>query len=146
MNARPPHVQATINRAIARAHDQARAGNLPALLSSDVRPEATRQTWAITSRSLAGAVYLVDLVADCTGVDTHCQCEASHAGRICWHRAAVRLALFGDIGHHDCRGWHDAGTEDLADLLTQWTAKQSLPRSGAGMACDPFDAADWVAA
>jgi hypothetical protein len=134
---RPPHVQATINRAIARAHTQAQAGNIPALLSSDVTPTATRQTWAVTSRSVAGTVYLVDLVADSSGIDTHCECEASHAGRICWHRASARLALFGDIDHHDCRGWHGAGSHDLADLLSQWTARQAV---------DPFDAADWTVA
>jgi len=125
--------EAAINRAVARAHAEAHAGHLPALLSSDVTPDGTRQTWAISSRTRSGRVYLVDLLADHNGVETMCQCEAHHAGRICFHRAACRLALFGDIGHHDARG-HDGDPDELAELLVWW-----------GQQPDPSEPADWTA-
>jgi len=133
-------IEAAISRANAKAFEQARAGNVPALLTSDVTAAATRQTWAVSSRTVAGVVYVVDLVADSAGVSTHCQCEAQHAGRICWHRSATRAALFGDIGHHDARGWHHAGPEDLADLLGWW-AQQPAPDP----VPDPAEPADWTA-
>jgi hypothetical protein len=126
--------QASIDRATARAHEEARAGHVPALLASDVTPDGTRQVWAVISRTRAGRVYLVDLIADHNGVETLCQCEAAGANRVCFHRAAARLALFRDIPHHDARGYQ-GDPEELAELMAWWSAEP-----------DPADPADWTMA
>lgn len=94
----PEQRQAAIDRAIARAHEQAQAGNLPRLLRQFHDPEQTRQVWAISSRTTGGVVYTVDLIADADGLHTHChECQAATAGRLCWHRAACRLAVLGEL-------------------------------------------------
>src|SRR5262245_42732254 len=48
--------QAAIDRANAKAFEMARAKVYPALLASDVTPDGTRQTWAISSRTRGGVV------------------------------------------------------------------------------------------
>jgi hypothetical protein len=102
--ARPDRRAAAIDRAVAKAHEQARAGNRPALLRHRVDADGVaRQTWAVSSRSTAGTVYLVALVADGDGIHTRCDCPAGSADRLCWHRAAARLALYGEIAAHDDR-------------------------------------------
>ena len=95
--------QAAIDRATSKAHEQARAGNLPTLLRTFGTDFDTRQTWNVNSRVTAGQTYLIDLVADCDGIRTLCTCDAAHADRICWHRAAVRLAALGELAHHTTR-------------------------------------------
>lgn len=90
--------QAAIDRAVARAHEQAAIGNRPRLLRQFHDPEQTRQVWAIGSRTTGGTVYTVDLIADADGISTHChECAAASAGRLCWHRAACRLAVLGEL-------------------------------------------------
>ena len=138
----PAAIRAVIDRALAKAREQARANNVPALLSSEVAADATRQRWAVSSRTVAGTVYLVDLTADADGVSTLCQCEAQHAGRLCWHRAAARLAMFREIGHHDARGWRHGGPEDLADLMGWWSRQE--PPADRFAEPDVFDPADWT--
>jgi erythromycin esterase-like protein len=95
---------ATIARATAKAHEQARAGNLPTLLRSRFDGEAITELWSIGSRTTGGAVYIVDLRHDADGVTTYCECEAQHAGRVCWHRAAARLAHADAIRSHRAPG------------------------------------------
>ena len=93
--------QARIDRAVAKAHEQARAGNLPTLLKSyTTDPLETWQVWSVGSRTVAGTVYLIDLKADADGLSTLCSCQAGDANRICWHRAAARMAALGEIDHH----------------------------------------------
>jgi hypothetical protein len=94
--------QARIDRAVAKALEQARTGNLPTLLrtyTSD--PLETWQVWSVGSRTVAGTVYLIDLKADADGLSTLCSCQAGDANRICWHRAAARMAALGEIDHHE---------------------------------------------
>ena len=92
-----------IERAVTRALEQSRAGNLPTLLRAYVDPAQTCQVWSIGSRTTGGTVYLIDLEANSDGITTHCSCQAGDADRICWHRAAVRLACLGEISHHEAR-------------------------------------------
>lgn len=63
--------------------------------------------WSIGSRVTAGTVYTVDLIADESGVRTLCDCQAGATERVCWHRAAVRMAALDDLPAHDCRAPRD---------------------------------------
>ena len=92
-----------IERATHRALEQAREGNHPVLLREQVRSWATQQTWSIGSRTAGGSVYVIDATTDCNGTQTHCTCAAADSDRICWHRAAIRLAIFNDIPWTDGR-------------------------------------------
>ena len=95
-------LQAAIDRATHKAHKQAQAGNLPTLLRSFTSPDGLeqRQFWTVGSRTTGGVVYDVTLTADCDGLKTLCHCDGANAGRICWHRAAVRLAALGELESH----------------------------------------------
>ena len=95
--------QARIDRAIAKAWEQARAGNLPTLLRQHDTGHDTKQVWSVGSRTAGGTVYTIDLAADADGISTLCDCAGSEADRICWHRAATRLAALGELDYHDAR-------------------------------------------
>ena len=101
----PEQRQRAIDRAMSKALEQARAGNLPTLLRIFTSPDGleTRQFWTVSSRTVAGSVYNVDLTADSGGIKTLCTCAAAEADRLCWHRAAVRLAASQAIEYHDGR-------------------------------------------
>ncbi len=101
----PEQRQAAIDRATAKALEQARAKNIPTLLRKHTSRDGLQTTavWNVSSRITAGTIYLVDMTADCDGIRTLCSCDGASAGRICWHRSAVRLAVHGDIPHHDRR-------------------------------------------
>ena len=92
-----------IERATHRALEQAAAGNTPVLLRQADRWGATQQTWSIGSCTTGGAVYLVEATADSAGIEIRCTCAAADAERLCWHRASVRLAIYGDVPHTDGR-------------------------------------------
>ncbi len=108
--------QAAIDRAQHKAHEQAAAGNLPTLLRTFTSPDGleTRQFWTVGSRTTGGVVYDVSLTADADGLTTLCHCDGATAGRICWHRAAVRLAALGELECHRAQ-WP---TVRLAELAT----------------------------
>ena len=93
---------AAIDRATHKAHEQARTGNVPTLLRSFTSPDGLeqRQFWTVGSRTTGGVVYDVTLTADADGLKTLCHCDGATAGRICWHRAAVRLAALGELECH----------------------------------------------
>ncbi len=99
----PEQRQRAMDRAISKALEQSRAGNVPTLLRSFTSPDGleTRQCWTVSSRTVAGAVYNVDLTADADGVTTLCTCAAAESDRLCWHRAAVKLAASGQIEYHE---------------------------------------------
>lgn len=86
--------QQAINRAMDKAHDQVRAGNLPALIATRFDGRAIRETWRVHSRTTRTAEYAVILVHNQIGVGTDCTCAATG---VCWHRALVRLAHFDAI-------------------------------------------------
>ena len=92
-----------IERAVHRALEQAAVGNVPVLLRQHDRTYETAQVWSIGSRTTGGSVYVVETSASAQGVETRCTCAAGQEDRICWHRASVRLAIFGDIDHTDGR-------------------------------------------
>ena len=75
-------------RAMDKAHDQARAGNLPTLTETSFDGTAIRETWNVHSRT-GQNVYAVSLTHSRAGIATECSCPAAGA---CWHRAAARLA------------------------------------------------------
>jgi hypothetical protein len=133
--ARSPRRRA-IDRAIAKAHEQARADNLPTLLRSHRDADGDwRQTWSVGSRTVAGSVYTIDLCHDANGVQTLCDCAAAESDRICWHRAAVRLAHLGQLAYHDAatgRTLYPLTPKEAADLLDCF-------------APDPADELDWSA-
>ena len=53
---------ARIARAVSKAYEQARDGNLPTLLKTyTTDPLETWQVWSVGSRTVAGTVYLIDL-------------------------------------------------------------------------------------
>lgn len=84
--------QAAIERARAKAVEQASCGNVPTLLRSRFDGAAIVELWSLGSRTTGGRVYLVDLRHDAAGVTTCCDCAASDADRLCWHRASARMA------------------------------------------------------
>jgi hypothetical protein len=87
--------QSRIDRAYAKAHEQARAGNLPAVLHARAWSNGiTRWRYSVASRITAGTVYLVDLTDDHGQLFTACDCPSVGP---CWHRAAVRLAHTGQL-------------------------------------------------
>ena len=109
----------------------ARAKVYPALLSSDVTPEGTRQTWAVASRVTAGTVYLVDLHADCNGVATLCQCEAAHADR--------------SAGIDRPSGWRSSATSTITTRAATRATRRNWPSCSSWWSPDPnpSDVADW---
>lgn len=112
--------QAIIDRALAKAHEQARAGNLPSLLRQHNALDnlSTTQVWTVGSRTTGGVIYRVVVTADGDGISSLCECEAAHSGRICWHRAACRMAALGEL-------------------------PQAAPVAATPVA-DPSDPADWL--
>lgn len=90
--------QARIDRANAKALEQARAGNVPTALSARAWSNG-RTTWryGVASRTSGGSVWLVDLTDDHGVVTTTCDCPATG---VCWHRAATRLAYMGQLTLH----------------------------------------------
>ena len=128
--------QRAIDRATAKAFEQARADNLPTLLRSRRTPDGGwQQVWSVGSRTVAGSVYTIDLAHDGAGIETLCDCAAFEAERICWHRAACRLAHLGELAYHDAatgRTLHPLTPDQEADLFAAFDP-------------DPADAADWTA-
>ena len=59
--------QAARERAQAKAHEQARAGNLPTLLRQRFTGDALVELWSVGSRTQGGTVYLIDLCHDAAG-------------------------------------------------------------------------------
>jgi hypothetical protein len=59
-NADPPAIgsrgrqQAQIDRALAKAHEQSRAGNAPALPRAESTGTAIAETWSVASRTTGG--------------------------------------------------------------------------------------------
>ncbi len=108
-------LQRAIDRATHKAQEQAAAGNLPRLLRSFTSPDGLeqRQFWTVGSRTTGGVVYDVTLTADCDGLKTLCHCDGANAGRICWHRAAVRLAALGELECHRAQ-WPTVRLPELA--------------------------------
>lgn len=84
-----------INRAMDKAHDQARNGNLPTLVATELVTGAIHETWMVDSRTHRGTTYTVSLCHDCESIRTSCICPAGQSGKCCWHRALARL------GHTD---------------------------------------------
>ena len=128
--------QRAIDRATAKAYEQARADNLPTLLRSRRTPDGDwRQVWSVGSRTVAGSVYTIDLAHDAAGIETLCDCAAAESDRICWHRASVRLAHLGQLAYHDGatgRTLRPLTPDDAADLLAHFSP-------------DPADEPDWTA-
>jgi hypothetical protein len=90
--------QARIDRANAKAHEQARAGNLPTALAARAWSNGiTRWRYSVGSRTAGGSVYLVDLTDDHGTIWTACDCPAIG---VCWHRAATRLAHTGQLASY----------------------------------------------
>jgi hypothetical protein len=79
-------------RSLDKAHDQAHAGNLPTLISTELLADAIHEVWRVTSRTDGTTTYTVDLLHTRDGIETLCDCPAATAGRCCWHRGAARLA------------------------------------------------------
>jgi len=89
-------------RAQAKAHEQARVGNVPTLIRQRFTGDALVELWSVGSRTQGGTVYLIDLCHDAAGVETLCDCPAADG---CWHRAACRLAHADRIPSHNAQGW-----------------------------------------
>jgi hypothetical protein len=84
-----------LDRATAKAHEQARAGNLPTVIVARAWSNGiTTWRYALGSRTAGGTVYLIDLTDSNGRLTTHCDCPAMTT---CWHRVAVRLAHTGII-------------------------------------------------
>ncbi len=107
--------QAAIDRAMHKAREQAQAGNIPVLVRDFTSPDGLeqRQYWTIGSRTTGGVVYNVDLTASASGIETLCHCDGANAGRLCWHRAAVRLAALGELECHRAK-WPTVQLPELA--------------------------------
>lgn len=85
--------QKMIDRATARAIDQVAHGHRPIFLRELVRSGGEPvEVWSVPSRSQDGQHWVVEAVWRGDTVVTACECGSG----ICWHRAAVRLAINGD--------------------------------------------------
>jgi hypothetical protein len=90
--------QARIDRAMARAHEQARVGNVPTAITARAWSNGiTRWRYSVASRTTGGDVWLVDLTDTHGTLVTACDCPAVG---VCWHRAAARLAHTGLLVPH----------------------------------------------
>ena len=83
--------QAAMDRAIARAHQQAAAGVVPLLLATTFTGGAIAETWSVPSRT-SDSLYRVVLTHTAEAIVTACDCQAGREGRVCWHRGLARLA------------------------------------------------------
>jgi len=83
--------QASIDRALGRAHQQAAAGVVPLLLATTFTGGAIAETWSVPSRT-SDALYRVVLTHSAGAIVTACDCQAGREGRVCWHRGLCRLA------------------------------------------------------
>jgi hypothetical protein len=92
-------------RSLDKAHDQARAGNLPTLTMTELLPDAIHETWSVPSRTESTTRYTVDLLHTRDGIETLCECPAATAGRCCWHRGAARLAHERAIASRNTTGY-----------------------------------------
>jgi hypothetical protein len=90
--------QARIDRAFAKALEQARVGNLPTAITARAWSNGvTRWRYSVASRTTGGDVWLVDLTDTHGTLTTACDCPATG---VCWHRAAARLAHTGTLTPH----------------------------------------------
>ena len=80
------------DRALARAHEMARAGHRPMLVRTTFTGSAIRELWSIASKQANGPLYTCHLTHDTAGVRVACDCEAAQFGRPCWHAEAAKLA------------------------------------------------------
>jgi hypothetical protein len=98
MTASIAHQQARIDRAYAKAHEQARVGNVPTAITARAWSNGvTRWRYSVASRTTGGDVWLVDLTDTHGALTTACDCPAIG---VCWHRAAARLAHTGQLVPH----------------------------------------------
>ena len=125
--------QQAIDRANARAIEMAEAGIRPVLNKSEMARDqlSTLQRWTVPSRTTAGTLYSVTLIADATGLNTTCTCQAGESGKPCWHRALARRAALHEAPYRDGRPTYNIVLTDL---------------HGRGVAPDPWPASDDVAA
>ena len=140
-------LQRAIDRANTRAIEMAEAGIRPVLNRSETARDglSTLQRWTVPSRTTAGTLYSVVLVADATGVNTTCSCQAGESGRPCWHRGLVRRAALHEAPFVDSR--RPALVVSLSDLHGRPSAGLVLTdQDGHGTAPDPWPASDDVAA
>ena len=138
--------QQAIDRANARAIEMAEAGIRPVLNKSETATDglSTLQRWTVPSRTTAGALYNVTLIADATGLNTTCTCQAGESGKPCWHRALARRAALHEAPYTD--GRRPALVVSLSDLHGRPTAgKVLLDQDGHGTAPDPWDAEAFAA-
>ncbi len=134
-------LQASIDRANTRAIEMAEAGVRPVLNRSEMAHDglSTLQRWTVPSRTTAGTLYNVTLVADATGLNTTCSCQAGESGKPCWHRGLVRRAALHEAPFVDSR--RPALVVSLSDLHGRPTAGLVLTdEAGNGTAPDPWPA------
>ncbi len=134
-------LQRAIDRANARAIEQAEAGIRPVLNKSETATDglSTLQRWTVPSRTTAGTLYNVTLIADATGLNTTCSCQAGESGKPCWHRALARRAALHEAPYTDAR--RPSPVISLADLHGRPTAGVVLvDADGNGTAPDPWPA------
>ena len=92
-----PTPPAPINPALGRkAISQARKGNRPRLIDTLSHAHETTHVYTVASSSGRGS-YRTELVANCEGVHTVCNCQAGSHGRPCWHQVAVALLEDGEL-------------------------------------------------
>jgi hypothetical protein len=90
--------RAAIDRATAKAHEQARQGNLPAVVYVRAWSNGvTRWRYSLSSRTNGKNVWLIDVTDNHGRLTTACDCPAIG---VCWHRASVRLAHTGALRPH----------------------------------------------
>ena len=136
-------LQRAIDRATARAIEQAEASVRPVLNRSELARDGLSQLqrWTIASRTTAGTFYNVTLIADADGLRTECSCPAGQAEtpRPCWHRALARRAALPQAPHAD--GRPSAPGITLAALHGRPTRNVMLvDEHGNGTAPDPWPA------
>ena len=133
-------LQRAIDRANSRAVEMAEAGVRPVLNKSETARDglSTLQRWTVPSRTTAGALYNVTLIADATGLNTTCSCQAGESGKPCWHRGLVRRAALHEAPYTDAR---QPLVVSLADLHGRPSAGLVLvDAAGHGTAPDPWPA------
>jgi hypothetical protein len=96
---------AAMDRATARAIEMAESGIRPVLNKSEMARDGLSQLqrWVVPSRTTAGTLYSVTLVADAGGLHTECSCQAGESGKPCWHRALARRASLHEAPYTDSR-------------------------------------------
>ncbi len=122
---------AAMDRATARAIEMAETGVRPVLNKSETARDqlSTLQRWTVPSRTTAGTLYSVTMIADATGLNTTCTCQAGESGKPCWHRALARRAALHEAPYTDARQPVAAITVSLADLHGRWIVLWWFPKA-----------------